>query len=195
MAEQDGGIHFEELRDQAVQAQWDRRYVDGIETFAEAILVEGGVSLPEGYDSYRLPKAFGRKTGYVTERAELAIPSDAFGWNVQRVRVDRLIVGRKERRPGVSITEVFNLGSVCTTIVQYDGEPRIRIQPDDWVTETIFRDVDEEEDVCSVLNLAAHRGIVLPANRHGRKTLREYLRTAGAYAGYLVAELATAEDD
>lgn len=199
MAERLGDASFEEARDLAVQAQFDGRYADGIQMFAEAILIEGGVALPASYDTYRLPKAFDRKTAYVTERAEVAIPKEIFGWDIQRVRVDRLEVGRKERRPGFSITEVFHLGSVGTTIVQYDGKNRMKIKPDDWVTETVRREVGSEQDVCSVMNLASHSGVVVPAKRHGRKSLREHLRTAGAYVGYWVVELAVAnaedEDD
>lgn len=189
---------FEEIRDRAVQAQYDGRFADGIQMFAEAILLEGGVAFPANYEPHRLPKFFDRKTGYVTERAEVLMPKEVFGWDVQRVRVDRLEVGKKERRPGFSIIEAFHLGHVSTTIVQYDDRRRLRITPDAWVTETVHRDVRSAQDVCSVLNLAAHQGVVLPASRHGRKTIREHLRTAGAHVGYLVVELATAntkEDD
>jgi hypothetical protein len=160
MAERLDNASFEEIRELAVQAQHDGRYADGIQMFAEAILIEGGVVLPANHETYRLPQAFGRKTGYVTERAEVAIPKEVFGWDVQRVRVDRLEVGRKERRPGFSITEAFHLGSVGTTIVEYDGKRTMKIKPDRWAIATVHRDVGSEQDVCSVMNLASHSGVI-----------------------------------
>jgi hypothetical protein len=181
----------EALLDIGLQAQQAEQFSPGIVAFAEAILLKSGVEPPDGYGNYRLPRYFDRKTGYVTSVAEVVIPREIFGWHVQRVRVDQLVVGRHERQPGLYITEQYRAGAVTAIAVGAGEQRRMQIWTHHPVTQVETRNVDTARDVCSVMNLAAHRGVTVPAHRIGRRTMREYAQTAGAYFGYAVVKLAT----
>ena len=185
--------HIAALLEEATQAQHDGKFEHGITTFAEVMLERGGVEPPDGYQGYRLSRQFSRLVGRPLLVAEVALPRGMVGWDVQRVTVDRLEVGRS-KTPGYHISERFKLGSVDTTIVGPEDNRTLAISTSGNVRNTVFRNVASPQDVCSVMNLAAHQGTVIPGERIGRRTPREIMQTAGAYVGYFFVEMMTADD-
>lgn len=87
------------------------------------------------------------------------------------------------------------MGSVDTTIVGPEDDRTVAILTRGSVRNSVFRNVGSPQDVCSVMNLAAHEGISIPAERIGKRTPREFMRTAGAYVGQFIVEAMTAERD
>lgn len=186
--------HIAALLEEATQAQHDGDFEHGIISFADAMLEHGGVDPPDGYQTRRLSRQFGRLVGKPLLVAEVALPPGLVGWGVQRVTVDQLEVGRS-KTPGYYITERFRLGTVNTIIAGPEDNRTVATAASGNVRNTVYRNITSAQDVCSVMNLAAHQGTVISRERIGKRTAREIMQTAGAYVGNVFVEMMTADDD
>jgi len=187
-----------ELLDHSQQELRGKHYAKAVIYMGRAMLAGDGVVQVGGVQPADLGGYFDHRLGAVTEAVEYAMPIGIAAINAQRIRAERLEVGRndsaKSKLPfeaspdhhGLNVSVRYPLGGVLSATLTWESDAvkdvlwKASSSTNDW--EDDGRAIADTKPLARLMDWALYEGSTVPPSLHNRRTSRDRLQSVNLVA-------------